>query len=68
MSPEKKRAMINWDHSELSIGQQCKLVRLLRSSFYDTLVGIGANRPRPSAVRAFAPAERVPHRPAAHAT
>ena len=42
MSPEKKRAMIKRDHPELSISQQCKLVRLSRSAFYYTPVGIGA--------------------------
>ena len=43
MSPEKKRAMIRRDHPELSINQQCKLVRLSRSAFYYTPVGIGAD-------------------------
>lgn len=40
MSPEKKRAMIKRDHPELSISQQCKLVRLSRSAFYHTPVDI----------------------------
>ena len=40
MSPEKKRAMIKRDHPELSISQQCKLVRLSRSAFYYTPDGI----------------------------
>lgn len=44
MSPEKKRAMIKRDHPELSISQQCKLVRLSRSVFYYTPVGIDADR------------------------
>jgi putative transposase len=35
--------MIKQDHPELRIGQQCKLVRLSRSAFYDTPVGIDAN-------------------------
>ena len=43
MSAEKTRAMINRDHPELSISQQCKLVQLNRSAFYYTPVGIGAN-------------------------
>ena len=34
VSPEKKRAMIKRDHPELSISQQCKLLRLSRSSFF----------------------------------
>ena len=42
MSPEKKRAMICRDDRHLSISQQCKLVRLSRSAFYDTPVGIDA--------------------------
>ena len=40
MSPEKKRAMIKRDHPQLSISQQCKLVRLSRSAFYYAPVGI----------------------------
>jgi len=43
VSPEKKRAMIIRDHPELSISQQCKLVRLSRSAFYYTPVGIDAD-------------------------
>lgn len=43
MSPEKKRAMIKRDHPALSISQQCKLVRLSRSAFYYTPVGINAD-------------------------
>ncbi|WP_299296486.1 IS3 family transposase [uncultured Tateyamaria sp.] len=43
VSPAKKRAMIKRDHPELSISQQCKLVRLSRSAFYYTPVGIGAD-------------------------
>ena len=42
MSPAKKRAMIQREHPELSISQQCKLVRLSRSAFYYTPVGIDA--------------------------
>ena len=43
MSPVKKRAMIERDHPELSISQQCKLVGLSRSGFYYTPVGIDAD-------------------------
>ena len=43
VSPEKKRAMIKRDPPELSISQQGKLVRLSRSAFYDTPVGIDAD-------------------------
>ena len=43
MNPEKKRAMIKRDHRELSISQQCKLVRLSRSAFYYTPVGTDAD-------------------------
>ncbi|MDV2968876.1 IS3 family transposase, partial [Nitratireductor aquimarinus] len=32
--------MIKRDHPELSISQQCKLVRLSRSAFYYTPVGV----------------------------
>lgn len=42
MSPEKKRAIIKRGHPELSISQQCKLVRLSRSAFYYMPVGIDA--------------------------
>lgn len=35
--------MIERDHPELSISQQCKLVRLSRSAFYYTSVGINAD-------------------------
>jgi len=40
MSPDKKRSIIKRDHPELSITQQCKLVRLTRSAFYYAPVGI----------------------------
>ena len=40
MSPAKKRTIIERDHPELSISQQCKLVGLSRSAFYYTLAGI----------------------------
>jgi len=42
MSPAKKRGMIRRDHPELDISQQCRLVRLSRSAFYSTPVGIDA--------------------------
>ena len=42
MSAAKKRSMIQRNHPKLSISQQCKLVRLSRSAFYYTLVGIDA--------------------------
>ncbi|WHP70720.1 hypothetical protein [Phaeobacter inhibens] len=34
--------MIHRDHPELSISQQCRLVKLSRSAFYYTPVGIDA--------------------------
>ncbi len=43
MSPAKKRATIQRNHPDLSICQQCKLVRLSRSAFYYTPVGIDAD-------------------------
>ncbi|WP_353346657.1 IS3 family transposase [Litorivita sp. NS0012-18] len=43
VSPAKKRAMIQRDHPDLSISQQCKLVQLSRSAFYYTPVGIDAD-------------------------
>lgn len=36
-------AMIKRDHPELSISQQCKLVRLSRSAFYYTPVGVNVD-------------------------
>ena len=42
MNPDKKRAMIKRDHPQLSISQQCSLVKLNRSAFYYTAVGIDA--------------------------
>ncbi len=38
-----KRSMIQRDHPELSISQQCKLVQLSRSALYHTSVGIDAD-------------------------
>lgn len=43
MIPEKKRAMIKRDHPQLSISVQSMLVRLSRSVFYYTPVGIDAD-------------------------
>ena len=43
MSPGEKRAMIKPDHPDLSISQQCNLVRLSRSAFYYTPVGLDAD-------------------------
>ncbi len=43
MSPEKKRTIIRRDHPDLSISQQCKLVRLSRSAFYYTPVGVNSD-------------------------
>ena len=42
MSPAKKKAMIRRDHPDLSVSQQCKLVKLSRSAFYYLPVGISA--------------------------
>jgi len=43
VSPGKKRAMIKRDHPQLSISQECKLVRLSRSAFYYAPFGIDAD-------------------------
>jgi putative transposase len=40
MSPAEKKQMINRDHSDLSISQQCRLVKLSRSAFYYEPAGI----------------------------
>ncbi len=40
MSPADKKQMIRHDHPELSISQQCRLVRLSRSAFYYEPIGI----------------------------
>jgi hypothetical protein len=42
MSPTKKKAMIRRDHPDLSISQQCRLVKLSRSAFCYAPVGIDA--------------------------
>jgi len=39
VSPAKKKAMIRRDHPDLSISQQCKLVKLSRSVYYYVPVG-----------------------------
>jgi len=36
---EVRRGMIQPDHPQLSIGQQCNLLSIARSSFYDTPKG-----------------------------
>ena len=40
MSPAEKKSMIRRDHPDLNISQQCRLVKLSRSAFYYTPVGI----------------------------
>ncbi|MEE4016092.1 IS3 family transposase [Roseibium sp. FZY0029] len=40
VSPAKKKAMIRRDHPDLSISQQCKLVKLSRAAFYYMPVGV----------------------------
>lgn len=42
MSPAQKKALIRRGHEALSISQQCRLVKLSRSSFYYEPVGIDA--------------------------
>ncbi|MSU92088.1 IS3 family transposase, partial [Rhodobacteraceae bacterium 2CG4] len=42
VSPAKKKSMIRRDHPELSISQQCRLVKLSRSAFYYAPVGVDA--------------------------
>ena len=42
MSPAEKKNMVRLDHPQLSITQQCRLVKLSRSSFYYAPVGIDA--------------------------
>jgi len=42
MSPTEKKNMIRRDHPQLSITRQCRLVKLSRSSFYYSPVGIDA--------------------------
>jgi putative transposase len=40
MSRAEKKAVIRRDHPELSVSRQCKLVKLSRSAFYYTPVGV----------------------------
>jgi putative transposase len=40
MSPAEKKAMIRRDHPELSVGRQCRLVKLSRSAFYYRPMGV----------------------------
>lgn len=42
MSPAKKKSMIKRKHPDLSVSQQCRLMRLSRSAFYYAPVGIDA--------------------------
>lgn len=43
MSPTEKKEMVRRDHPQLSITQQCRLIKLSRSSFYYAPVGINAD-------------------------
>ena len=40
MSPSQRKAMVNRDHTKLSLTRQCKLLRISRSSLYYTPVGV----------------------------
>ena len=42
MSPSERKAMINRDHTDLSLTSQCKLLKISRSSLYYTPVGMDA--------------------------
>lgn len=42
MSPSQRKAMINRNHTDLSLTRQCKLLKISRSSLYYTPVGIDA--------------------------
>ena len=42
MSPVERKAMINRDHTDLSLTSQCKLLKISRSSLYYTPVGVNA--------------------------
>lgn len=42
MSPSERKAMINRDHTDLSLTKQCKLLKISRSSLYYTPVGVNA--------------------------
>jgi len=42
MSSSERKAMINKDHTDLSLSRQCRLLRISRSSLYYTPVGFSA--------------------------
>ena len=42
MSPSERKAMINRDHTDLSLTNQCKLLKISRSSLYYVPVGVNA--------------------------
>jgi len=42
MSPSERKAMINRDHTALSLTKQCKLLKISRSSLYYTPIGVNA--------------------------
>ena len=42
MSPSQRKAMVNRDHTKLSLTRQCKLLKISRSSLYYTPVGVNA--------------------------
>ena len=42
MSPNERKAMINRDHTDLSLTSQCKLLKISRSSLYYVPVGVNA--------------------------
>ncbi|MDC0136566.1 hypothetical protein OAI26_07985, partial [Sulfitobacter sp.] len=41
MSPFERKALVNRDHTDLSLTKQCKLLKISRSSLYYTPVGEG---------------------------
>lgn len=42
MSPSERKVMIRKDHANLSLTQQCKLLKISRSSLYYSPVGVNA--------------------------
>jgi len=42
MSPTERKALVNRDHTDLSLTQQCKLPKISRSSLYYAPVGVNA--------------------------
>ena len=42
MSPSERKALVNRDHTDLSLAKQCKLLKISRSSLYYTPVGVNA--------------------------